>query len=376
MLYLDTAATTYMMPCAVEAFLSAPQGNPNSSHQEGIRAKEALEQARADIASCINARPSEVYFTSGSTEACNWAIYMLKRYCQNVSRPLFEHHAVTEPSLKPLNKFAIIPTGIVHMLANNETGDIYTDTIKACLDKLTYVSPQSDTLAMRVEKSELRKQILFFTDATSAVGHIPVDFKDLDVDYMAFSGHKFGAPKGIGCLVIKSSSYKTALIKGGSQEDGLRGGTVSVPLAVSMAAALKYKTANMELHSYEVAQRRDYLIRGILSQIPGAHINGSWTNDEIFSRLPNNINVSFEQIEGTALVLLLSNMGFMVSSGSACSSGSYQPSHVLTAMGVSPELAKGTIRITLPYGITYQQCDDFLDALRLSVKSLREIGGK
>ena len=377
MLYLDTAATTYMLPCAVEAFLSAPQGNPSSAHAEGIKAREALEQARSEIASCINAHPSEVFFTSGSTEACNHALYMLKRYCKNVAFPLYEHHAVIEPASKPSNLYAIYSQGFAQMLANNETGEIYKDIITERIEKLTAPNEaEPDELAKKIERTEKRKGLLFFSDATSAVGHIPVDFKALDVDYMAFGGHKFGAPKGIGCLVIKQKAPKTPLITGGGQEQGLRGGTVSVPLAVSMAAALKYLTANMELHAQEISMRRDYLIRGIMSQIESAHINGPWTNDEVFSRLPNNINVSFEHLEGTSLVLMLSNMGFMVSSGSACTSGNFYSSHVLAAMGVPSHIAKGTIRITLPYGISYQQCDDFLDALKLSVKSLREIGGR
>lgn len=352
MIYLDAAAHEMPLPAAVDAFLKMQDlANPSSLHSEGRAAKSALEAARATVARCLNCEPSEVCFTSGATESCNWMIHCLDVFSNGVSEiSHYEHHAILEcPAIGPV-AFSNWDPGHTHMLANNETGEIY------------------DIAAMRPRFSGL-----FGCDASAAVGHIPVDFRALGVDYMAFGAHKFGGLSGIGALIVREGSPVTHMICGGDQERGMRGGTESVALACAMAAALEKRCETMYDDIARITKLRDEFITEILRLVPDAYINGPWVICDASRRLPNNANISFLGVESQALVLALSRKGLCASSGSACTSGSLNGSYVLRAMGLSEERARSAVRFSLPYRITQGELKQAVEIVVSTVSELRTL---
>lgn len=347
--YFDAAAHEPPSPAAVKAFTRAlPLGNPSALHACGVAAKIALEEARASIAQDLNCLPEEVYFTSGATEACNWMMQSLSAYTGKLDFPrYYEHHAVLEypPVDHPRRTNR---TGFTHMLANNETGEIY------------------DILAKRRNAPNA----LFGCDATAAVGQIPVDFKALGVDYLAFGAHKFGGISGIGCLIVKKDTPLLSMIRGGGQEWGKRGGTESVALACAMAAALHERTNKMLIGMKQIALCRDLLIVNLVRFVPNTYVNGPYTPGDVVLRLPGNANLSFLGVESQALVMALSAEGVYASSGSACTSGEADGSYVLRAMGYPASRATSAVRFTLPYTVTE---DDVLGAVPLIVSAVEKL---
>lgn len=352
MIYLDAAAHEMPLPDAVDAFLKAQDlANPSSLHSEGRAAKSALEAARATVARCLNCKPSEVCFTSGATEACNWMVHCLDVFSNGVSEiNHYEHHAVLEyPTIAPV-VFSDLKPGHTHMLANNETGEIYD-----------------------IESMKKPLKGLFGCDASAAVGHIPVDFRALGVDYLAFGAHKFGGLSGIGALIVRDGSPVTPMICGGGQERGMRGGTESVALACAMAAALEKRCENMYDDIARITKLRDDFIAEILRLVPDAYINGPWVICDASRRLPNNANISFLGVESQSLVLALSRKGLCASSGSACTSGSLNGSYVLRAMGLSEERARSAVRFSLPYRITQDELKQAVEIVVSTVFELRAL---
>lgn len=347
--YFDAAAHEPPSPAVIKAFTRAlPLGNPSALHACGVAAKIALEEARASIAQDLNCLPEEVYFTSGATEACNWMMETLEAFCTHIKFPRnYEHHAVLEyPPVDHPN-----PTdrsGLTHMMAHNETGEIY------------------DILSMRRNDPDT----LFACDATAAVGNLPVDFKALGVDYLAFGAHKFGGIAGIGCLIVRQGAPLLSMIRGGAQERGKRAGTESVALACAMAAALHERTVYMDADREHLAKCRDLLISYLLRFVPDTYVNGPYTPGDVALRLPGNANLSFLGVESQALVMALSAEGVYASSGSACTSGEADGSYVLRAMGYPASRATSAVRFTLPYTVTV---DDVLGAVPLIVSAVENL---
>ena len=352
MIYLDAASHEMPFPTAVDAFLKTQDlANPSSLHSEGRAAKSALEVARATVARCLNCEPSEVCFTSGATESCNWMIHCLNAFSDGVSEiPPYEHHAVLEyPAIVP-GIFSDLKPGHTHMLANNETGEIYD-----------------------IESMKKPLKGLFGCDASAAVGHIPVDFRALGVDYLAFGAHKFGGLSGIGALIVREGAPVTPMICGGDQERGMRGGTESVALACAMAVALEKRCETMYDDIARITKLRDEFITEILRLVPDAYINGPWVICDASRRLPNNANISFIGVESQSLVLALSRKGLCASSGSACTSGSLEGSYVLRAMGLSEERARSAVRFSLPYRITQGELKQAVEIVVNTVSELRAL---
>lgn len=331
MIYFDNAATTPVLPCAWDAMQAAPEANPSSSHAAGREAKAALENARAAIARCLNCFPSEVYFTSGATEACNCAVKSICSTADQRRRSLvaspFEHHAVTE-AVEQYNVPKYTKLDIAQMLVNNETGQLYD------------------------VKSLCKKGGLIFCDATAAVAHLPIDFHALGADYMAFGGHKFGAPKGIGALIVREGCPITPLLHGGAQERGERGGTVSVPLACAMAAALEWHTAHMEENITHLIDLRDRLLRRLTESGVEYRVNGGKNT------CAHILSLTFLGVYGASLAAALSDHGVMVSTGSACSSGENRASENLIASGLTEEEALSTVRFSFDWQNTPSEADE------------------
>lgn len=347
--YFDAAAHEPPSPAALDAFHAALSlGNPSALHDRGIAAKQALEGARESIAQDLNCLPEEVYFTSGATEACNWMMESLSAYTGKLTFPRhYEHHAVLE--YPPTEKRRRTDrSGLTHMLAHNETGEIY------------------DILSMRRNDPDA----LFACDGTAAVGHIPVDFKALGVDYLAFGAHKFGGIAGIGCLIVRQGAPLISMIRGGAQERGKRAGTESVALACAMAAALHERTVHMDADREHLAKCRDLLISYLLRFIPDTYVNGFYEPGNTIRRLPGNANLSFLGVESPALVMALSAEGVYASSGSACTSGEADGSYALRAMGYPASRAVSAVRFTLPYTVTE---DDVLGAVPLIVSAVENL---
>lgn len=347
--YFDAAAHEPPSPAALDAFQAALSlGNPSALHDRGIAAKQALEGARESIAQDLNCLPEEVYFTSGATESCNWMMETLEAFCTHIKSPrYYEHHAVLEyPPVDHPHRTN--RTGFTHMLAHNETGEIY------------------DILSMRRNDPDA----LFACDATAAVGHIPVDFKALGVDYLAFGAHKFGGIAGIGCLIVRQGAPLLSMIRGGAQERGKRAGTESVALACAMAAALHARMGNMISDMKRIVRCRDLLITNLLRFIPDTYVNGFYEPGDTIRRLPGNANLSFLGVESPVLVTVLSAENIYCSSGSACTSGEPDGSFALWAMGYPDSRARSAVRFTLPHIVTE---DDVLGAVPLIVSAVENL---
>lgn len=377
-IYLDNAATTKMSRTAVDAmlpYLDAVYGNPSSLHSAGQTAAEALAKARQQISCCIGGSPEEIIFTSGGSEAANQAIISAaqigrKKGKRHIVSTAFEHHAVLH-TLQKMEKDGFEIT----LLDVHENGVILPEQAEAairddtCLVTVMYANNEIGTIQPIEEIGRLcrARNVLFHTDAVQAAGHLEINVKEQNIDMLSLSAHKFHGPKGIGILYAKKGIALTPLIQGGAQERGRRAGTENIPAIMGMAAALEEACAEMDDHTRRLRLLRDQLIAG-LSQIPHSILNGDAVN-----RLPNNVNFCFEGIEGESLLLLLDDKGICASSGSACTSGSLDPSHVLLAIGRVQDVAHGSLRLTLSEENTEEQIAYTVKAVKEAVEYLRGI---
>ena len=376
MIYADHAATTKMSETAKLAMLSAIEENwynPSSLYTPGQQASGVLMDARVRISRCLGCLPKEIYFTSGGSEADNQAILSAaaigkRQGKMHIISTAFEHHAVLH-TLKKLEKEGFEITlldvgekGIVSPVQISEA--IRPDTI---LVTVMYANNEIGTIQPIGEIGAVCRQngVLFHTDAVQAAGHLPINVKEDQIDMLSLSAHKFNGPKGIGVLYAKTGVFLTNLIEGGGQERGKRAGTENLPAIVGMAAALEEACALQKERSIYVTKLRDQLIAG-LKKISGALLNGDETR-----RLPGNVNFCFQDTEAEGLLLLLDNKGICASSGSACTSGFLDPSHVLLAIGRDPQTARGSLRLTLDYENTPEEVETIIEAVTDTVRILR-----
>ena len=377
-IYVDNAATTAMSDTAIAAmtrYYKEVYGNPSSLHTVGQIAKEALVRARAEIAACIGAKPNEIYFTSGGSEADNQAIRSaayggLAKGKKHIISTAFEHHAVLH-TLKKLEKEGFEVTYLnVHSHGNITAGEVEAairpDT---ALVTVMYANNEVGSVLPVREIGEVCRapQIIFHTDAVQAVGHIPVNVIGDNIDMLSCSAHKFHGPKGVGFLYCRTGVALKNLIEGGAQERNRRAGTENLAGISGMAAALKEAVANLEKNMKREAALRDRLIAG-LTKVEHSRLNGDRVN-----RLPNNVNICFEGVEGESLLLLLDAKGICASSGSACTSGSLDPSHVLLALGLPHEVAHGSLRLSLSEYNTEEEVDFIIEEVPKVVEYLRSI---
>ncbi len=376
MIYADNAATTKMSRAAIEAMtacLEEEYGNPSSLYALGQRAKERLEQARGEIAAVIGADPGEITITSGGSEADNQALRTGAALGKQAGKThiistAFEHHAVLH-TLKRLEEEGFSVT----LLPVHEDGLVRVEELEAairedtCLVSVMYANNEIGTIQpIREIGAVCRKHgVLFHTDAVQAVGHVPIDVKEQNIDMLSSSAHKFHGPKGIGFLYARKGVRLVNLIEGGAQEGGKRAGTENVAAAAAMAAALKETAGNMAETAPRLRALRDRLIAG-LREIPHSALNG-----DAEKRLPGNVNFCFEGIEGESLLLLLDDRGICASSGSACTSGSLDPSHVLLAIGRVHDVAHGSLRLTLGEDAMEEDVDYLIRNVKEVVEYLR-----
>ncbi len=376
MIYADNAATTAMSEAAINTFTSLIRdtyGNPSSLYEFGQKAKEVLEQAREDIAKLIGADPREIIFTSGGSEADNQAIISAARLGavkgkKHIISSAFEHHAV----LHTLNKLAKEGFEIT-LLDVHENGIIKPEEVAAAIREDTalvtimYANNEIGTIEdiKGIGAVCREKGVIFHTDAVQAIGHLHIDVNEQNIDMLSASAHKFHGPKGVGFLYAKKGIRLTNLIEGGAQEKGRRAGTENVPGIAAMATALKEAVGNIDKNTERLTAVRNKIIAG-LKEIPHSALNG----DEN-SRLPSNINFCFEGIEGESLLLLLDDKGIAASSGSACTSGSLDPSHVLLAIGRVHDVAHGSLRLSIGENITDEEADYIVKSVKEVVEYLR-----
>lgn len=376
--YADNAATTSVSPAAVEAMLpyfSRIYGNASSMHTVGQKAAEALYASREKIAALLNADPKEIYFTSGGSEADNQAIlsaaaFGARRGKRHILSTAFEHHAVLH-TLDKLRRQGFE----IELLDVHENGVVTAEQVADAIREDTalvtvmYVNNEIGTIQPVAEIAGVcrARGVLFHTDAVQAVGHIPVDVKALGVDFLSLSGHKFHGPKGVGVLYARRGTVLSNVIEGGQQERGKRGGTENIPAIVGMAAALEEAVNGLAVSVPYVTNLREKLITG-LSAIPHSRLNGDRTR-----RVSGTVNFCFEGIEGESLLLLLDDRGVAASSGSACTSGSLEPSHVLLALGLPHEVAHGSLRLSIDDRNTEEEIDHILAAVPEVVAYLRSM---
>ena len=376
--YADNAATTQMSENALKAMmplLTDIYGNPSSLHSVGQIAKEHLEAARETVAECIGADPKEIYFTSGGSEADNQAIRSAayigaRKGKKHIISSKFEHHAVLH-TLDALKKEGFTVT----LLDVYSNGIVKPEDVKnaitdnTCLVTIMTANNEIGTIQPIAEIGKICKEkgVLFHTDAVQAVGHIPVNVKDMNVDMLSVSAHKFHGPKGVGFLYARKGILLTNIIYGGAQERNKRAGTENMASIAGMAAAIKDATDNLEENAKKVTAMRDRLIEG-LKGIERSRING-----DLEHHLPGTLNMCFEGIEGESLLLLLDAKGICASSGSACTSGSLDPSHVLLAIGVPVEIAHGSLRLSINEYNTMEQMEHIIKSVPEVVSYLRSI---
>ena len=376
--YADNAATTAVSKTALDAMLPALgelYGNPSSLHQKGREANLALIAARETVAKCLNAQPREIYFTGCGTESDNWAITEGARLGaasgkRHIISDAIEHHAVLH-TLTKLEKEGFEVT----YLPVHENGLVRLEELAAairpdtCLVTIMYANNEIGTLQPIREIGALCRErgILFHTDAVQAVGHVSVDVVRDNIDMLSLSGHKFHAPKGVGAMYCRKGIKLKNFIEGGAQERGLRGGTEAIPGILAMAAALKESCEHLEENAEKVTAMRDKLIEG-LSRIPCSRCNGDPDH-----KVPGIVSFCFEGIEGESLLLRLDMAGICASSGSACTSGSLDPSHVLLALGMPHEIAHGSLRLSLCEYNTMEEVDYILEQVPRVVRELREM---
>ena len=376
--YADNAATTKISQAALQAMMPVFEtyyGNPSSLHSVGQEAKELLENARERIARCIGAEPREIYFTSGGSEADNQAILSAaklgaKKGKKHIVSTAFEHHAVLHV-LEKLEKEGFEVTYLDVQTNHNITARDVKNALRpdTCLVTVMYANNEIGSVLPVSEIGAVCKEagVLFHTDAVQAVGHLAIDVKKENIDMLSLSGHKFHGPKGIGALYCRRGIMLSNLIDGGAQERGKRAGTENLPAICGMVAALEDSLANLQANTAKVTALRDKLISG-LSQIPHCALNGDPVN-----RLPGNVSFCFEGIEGESLLLLLDMKGVQASSGSACTSGSLDPSHVLLAIGRIHDVAHGSLRLSLCEYNTEEEIDHILAVVPEVVAYLRSI---
>lgn len=377
-IYADNAATTRLTKPVLEAmtpYLTDCYGNPSSLYRLGQTSKKALEEARETVASILGAMPSEIFFTSGGSEADNWAIKgaaakMAKKGKKHIISSAFEHHAVLH-TLNALEKqgfeITLLPVhedGIVRVQELKEAirDDTALVSIMFANNEIGTIQPIKELAAVCKERG-----VLFHTDAVQAVGAVPIHVKELEVDMLSLSAHKFHGPKGVGVLYIRRGVYPDNLIEGGAQERGRRAGTENVAGAVGLAAALRIAVDTMEERNQKLTAMRDACMDGLLS------IERSRVNGDRKQRLPGNVNMCFEGVEGESLLLMLDLQGVCASSGSACTSGSLDPSHVLLAIGLKHEVAHGSLRLTFSDDNTMEDVTHILEVLPPIVQRLREM---
>ena len=376
MIYADNAATTKMSAAALNKFVSVANetyGNPSSLYTFGQKAKEALEEARAEVAKVIGAEPREILFTSGGSEADNQAIISAAQLGKKAGKThiistAFEHHAVLH-TLKKLEKKGFEVT----LLDVHENGLVTPDEVEAaikdntCLVTIMFANNEIGTIQPIREIGAVcrKKNVLFHTDAVQAVGHLPINVADDNIDMLSASAHKFHGPKGVGFLYFKKGIRLTNLIEGGAQEKGKRAGTEDVPGIAAMAEALKESAAKIPENTAKLTEKRDKLIAG-LKEIEHSALNG-----DAVKRLPSNVNFCFEGIEGESLLLLLDDKGIAASSGSACTSGSLDPSHVLLAIGRVHDVAHGSLRLSIGEDITDEDVEYIIKSVKEVVTYLR-----
>jgi cysteine desulfurase len=370
MIYLDNAATTKvnnqvlqeMLPYFTESY-----GNPSASHYFGVEAKRAVEKARSYCAELINAQPEEIYFTSGGTESNNTALFSVPGG-SSVITSMTEHHAVLNPCkrleeagcnvayLKPDSEGVISPDDVEKAI-NSDTSMV---SIMTANNEIGTIAPVSD-----IGKICREKKVLFHTDAVQAFGHIPIDVKEMNIDLLSASGHKLGAPKGVGLLYVRKDVKIPPLLLGGGQERGFRSGTLNVPSIVGLGEAARLAKINMEKNYRKECDLRDHLISRVLGEVSGVRLNGSPKN-----RLPGNANFTIADVDGAELMQLLAGDGIIISTGSACSSSDSKPSHVLTAIGLTETEAGSSIRITLNHENTMDEIDEAVDKMKSFVEAL------
>ena len=378
MIYMDNAATTAVLPEVLDKMIPYYKdiySNPSAIYSFAQKSRNAVEDARAVIADTLKVSPDEIYFTGGGSESDNWALKLVadkyKDKGKHIITTAIEHHAILHTAeylekqgfdvtyIRPDNSGVISPDKVLDairpdtvlisvMLANNEVGTI---------------EPIAE-----IGKLAHERGIIVHTDAVQAYGHIPIDAAAMNIDMLSASGHKFNGPKGVGFLYVSNKVKFGSFIHGGAQERGRRAGTINVPGIVGMAEAAKIHAQSMEDDNAYISKLRDYMIDKIKSEIPYAYVNGSLTD-----RLPNNINVSFEFIEGETLLIMLDQDGICASSGSACTSGSLNPSHVLKAMGITDSLSHSALRLSISRAATYEEADYVIGRLKIYVDRLRQM---
>lgn len=377
-IYVDNAATTKTSRTAIEAmlpYMDKIYGNPSSLHSVGQAAADALRKAREEAAEVLSCEPNEITFTSGGSEADNQALVSAaaigaRKGKKHIISTAFEHHAILH-TLKKLEKEGFEVTLLdVHengMVSAQQVADaIREDT---CLVSVMYANNEIGSIQPIAEIGAVCKEkgVIFHTDAVQAVGHVHINVKEENIDMLSLSAHKFHGPKGVGLLYARKGVRLTNIIEGGAQERGKRAGTENIPGIVGMVAALKEANANIDANAEKVSALRDRLIEG-LEKIPHSALNGDRTK-----RLPGNVSFCFEGIEGESLLLLLDAKGICASSGSACTSGSLDPSHVLLAIGRPHEVAHGSLRLTLSEENTQEEIDYIIEETTKVVKYLRDL---
>lgn len=378
LIYLDNAATTQVHPEVLEAmlpFFTEDYGNPAAFYNFSQKAKKAVDEARENVANLIGAKPEEIYFTGGGSESDNWAIKATAEAYQHKGKHIItskiEHHAVLH-TCQWLEKKGFEVT----YLDVDEDGVVKLEELKAAIRPdtilITIMAANNEigTIQPLKEIGEIAKEhgVLFHTDAVQAFAHIPINVDEMHIDMLSASGHKIHGPKGIGAMYIRKGVKILSYIHGGAQERRRRAGTHNVPGIVGMGKAVELASKNMETESKKIAELRDYLIAQVLEKVPYARLNGHKTN-----RLPNNANFCFRFIEGEGMLILLDQAGICGSSGSACTSGSLDPSHVLLAIGLPHEIAHGSLRLSLSEKTTKEEIDYTVEKLAVIIERLRSM---
>lgn len=377
-IYLDNAATTKTAPEVVEAMLpyfTECYGNPSSVYQFASQGKKAVDASREVIAKALNAKDNEIYFTAGGSESDNWALKAAAEAYQNKGNHIIttkiEHHAILHTA-QYLEKHGFEVTYV----DVDEDGVVKLEDLKAAIRPTTilisvmFANNEIGTIQPIKEIGEIAHEngILFHTDAVQAFGHVPIDVDECHIDMLSASGHKINGPKGVGVLYIRKGVKIRSFVHGGAQERKRRAGTLNVPGIVGFGAAVTRAMASMEEYAKKETELRDYLIGRIEEEIPYCRLNGHRT-----TRLPNNVNFSFRFIEGESLLIMLDMKGICASSGSACTSGSLDPSHVLLAIGLPHEIAHGSLRLTLSDETTKEELDYVVEELKGIISRLRSM---
>lgn len=377
-IYLDNAATTAVLPEVLEKmkpYFLEKYGNPSSVYTFAQETKNVVEEARADIAKILGAKPREIYFTGGGSESDNWALKGVAEKYRNKGKHIItskiEHHAILhtcewlEKQGYEVTYLDVDETGLISLEELEKA--IRPDTI---LISIMFANNEIGTIEPIKEIGEIAKKhgVLFHTDAVQAFAHVPIDVNELKIDMLSASGHKFHGPKGIGFFYMKDTVKLQSFVHGGSQERSKRAGTTNVPGIVGMAEAAKIAVAHMEENIARETEVRDYLIENMLKEIPYSRVNGHRTK-----RLPNNAHFCFQFIEGESMLIMLDMNGICASSGSACTSGSLDPSHVLLAIGLPHEIAHGSLRLTMSDDFTKEDADYVIEQVKAAVTRLRSM---